>query len=97
MTNSQPPQPPNNGGSEDVGGHPHPPAATGHPPQPPNPGGSREVGGHPQPPGQPENPDEVRVRSLIAADVPALLGLIDALADYEHLPRPDAAARKRLA
>ena len=29
--------------------------------------------------------------------MPALLGLIDALADYEHLPRPDAAARERLA
>lgn len=40
---------------------------------------------------------EVRVRALAPVDVPALLGLIDALADYEHLPRPDAAARERLA
>jgi GNAT superfamily N-acetyltransferase len=39
----------------------------------------------------------VRVRALAPEDVPALLGLIDALADYEHLPRPDAAARERLA
>jgi GNAT superfamily N-acetyltransferase len=37
------------------------------------------------------------VRALAPVDVPALLGLIDALADYEHLPRPDAAARERLA
>jgi GNAT superfamily N-acetyltransferase len=29
--------------------------------------------------------------------VPLLLDLIDGLADYEHLPRPDAAARERLA
>ncbi|HZS01084.1 MAG TPA: GNAT family N-acetyltransferase [Chloroflexota bacterium] len=39
----------------------------------------------------------MRVRPLGPGDVPALLGLIDALADYEHLPRPDAAARERLA
>ena len=39
----------------------------------------------------------VRVRALGRADVPALLDLIDALADYEHLERPDAAARERLA
>jgi GNAT superfamily N-acetyltransferase len=38
-----------------------------------------------------------RVRALVAADVPRLLELIDALADYERLPRPDAAARERLA
>jgi GNAT superfamily N-acetyltransferase len=38
-----------------------------------------------------------RIRALVAADVPLLLELIDALADYEHLPRPDAAARERLA
>jgi GNAT superfamily N-acetyltransferase len=37
------------------------------------------------------------VRALSPADVPVLLELIDALADYEHLPRPDAAARERLA
>ncbi len=30
----------------------------------------------------------VRVRPLTRADVPALLGLIDALADYEHLSPP---------
>src|SRR4051812_14060311 len=38
-----------------------------------------------------------RIRTLAAEDVPLLLELIDALADYEHLPRPDAAARERLA
>ncbi len=38
----------------------------------------------------------LRVRPLAPADVPALLALIDALADYEHLPRPDADARERL-
>jgi GNAT superfamily N-acetyltransferase len=37
-----------------------------------------------------------RVRPLGPADVPALLELIDALADYEHLPRPTAEARARL-
>ncbi len=37
-----------------------------------------------------------RVRRATAADAPALLALIDALADYEHLPRPDAGARERL-
>jgi GNAT superfamily N-acetyltransferase len=39
----------------------------------------------------------VRVRPLEPADIPELLALIDALADYERLPRPDAAARARLA
>jgi len=34
---------------------------------------------------------------MSAEDVPLLLELIDALADYEHLPRPDEAARERLA
>ena len=38
-----------------------------------------------------------RIRALAAEDVPLLLELIDALADYEHLPGPDAAARERLA
>ena len=38
----------------------------------------------------------VLVRPLRAADAPRLLELIDALADYEKLPRPDAAARERL-
>jgi len=39
----------------------------------------------------------VAVRALQAADVPRLLELIDGLADYEKLPRPDADARQRLA
>ncbi len=39
----------------------------------------------------------VHVRPLAPADVPALLALITALAEYEHLPPPDAAARERLA
>lgn len=37
-----------------------------------------------------------RVRPLAPADVPTLLALIEALADYEHLPPPDATARERL-
>ena len=37
------------------------------------------------------------VRPLAPEDVPALLGLIEALAHYEHLPPPDPAARERLA
>jgi GNAT superfamily N-acetyltransferase len=37
------------------------------------------------------------VRKLHPADVPRLLELIDGLADYEKLARPDAAARHRLA
>jgi GNAT superfamily N-acetyltransferase len=37
------------------------------------------------------------VRKLQPADVPRLLELIDGLADYEKLARPDAAARQRLA
>jgi GNAT superfamily N-acetyltransferase len=40
---------------------------------------------------------DVRVRRLRSEDVPRLLDLIDGLADYEKLPRPDAAARQRLA
>jgi GNAT superfamily N-acetyltransferase len=36
------------------------------------------------------------VRPARPADGPELLDLIDALADYEKLPRPDAAARERL-
>jgi GNAT superfamily N-acetyltransferase len=39
---------------------------------------------------------DVRIRPLAADDVPVLLDLIDALADYERLPRPDAEARDRL-
>ena len=37
------------------------------------------------------------VRKLERPDVPRLLELIDGLADYEKLARPDAAARERLA
>jgi GNAT superfamily N-acetyltransferase len=37
------------------------------------------------------------VRPLARADLPALLDLIDGLADYEKLTRPDAEARTRLA
>lgn len=36
------------------------------------------------------------VRQLSAEDAPRLLELIDGLADYEKLPRPDPAARERL-
>jgi len=37
------------------------------------------------------------IRHLEPGDVPRLLELIDGLADYERLPRPDADARARLA
>ena len=37
------------------------------------------------------------VRALTASDVDTFLDLIDALADYERLARPDAEARQRLA
>ncbi len=37
------------------------------------------------------------VRPLTRDDLPRLLRLIDGLADYEKLPRPDEAARARLA
>jgi GNAT superfamily N-acetyltransferase len=40
--------------------------------------------------------DAVTVRRAEAADGPTLLALVDALADYEHLPRPDESARQRL-
>lgn len=39
----------------------------------------------------------VVVRALEASDIPRLLDLIDGLADYEKLARPDADARHRLA
>lgn len=39
----------------------------------------------------------VVIRPLTDDDIPAFLDLIGALADYEHLPRPDADARSRLA
>jgi GNAT superfamily N-acetyltransferase len=38
----------------------------------------------------------VDIRQARTADAETLLGLIDALADYEHLPRPEAEARRRL-
>jgi GNAT superfamily N-acetyltransferase len=38
----------------------------------------------------------VAVRALAPDDTPRLLELIDGLADYEKLARPDAAARERL-
>ncbi len=41
--------------------------------------------------------DGVRIRPLEARDVAVFLDLIDGLADYEALPRPDAEARGRLA
>lgn len=37
------------------------------------------------------------VRRFSPSDTAALLDLVDALADYEHLARPDAAARARFA
>ena len=40
---------------------------------------------------------DVVVRALQPTDTPRLLELIDGLADYEKLPRPDADARRRLA
>jgi GNAT superfamily N-acetyltransferase len=39
----------------------------------------------------------VSVRALEPVDIARLLELIDGLADYEKLPRPDAEARERLA
>jgi len=39
----------------------------------------------------------LEIRHIVEADLPAVLDLIDGLADYEKLPRPDAAARDRLA
>jgi GNAT superfamily N-acetyltransferase len=40
---------------------------------------------------------DVLVRPLLLTDTPRLLELIDGLADYENLPRPDPEARQRLA
>jgi GNAT superfamily N-acetyltransferase len=40
--------------------------------------------------------NEITIRRAQPADAPLLLSLIDALADYEKAPRPDAAARERL-
>lgn len=44
----------------------------------------------------PDDQDGLRIRPLTDADVPALLGLIDALARYEKLDGPSAEARDRL-
>jgi GNAT superfamily N-acetyltransferase len=45
----------------------------------------------------PPSKESVVVRPLAPEDVPVFLELIDALADYEELPRPEADARERLA
>ncbi len=42
------------------------------------------------------NRPEIVIRPAIRSDSEILLHLIDALADYEKLPKPDAAARERL-
>ena len=42
------------------------------------------------------NDSEILIRPAESADSDALFRLIEALADFEKLPRPDAAARKRL-
>jgi GNAT superfamily N-acetyltransferase len=42
------------------------------------------------------NHSEILIRPAESADGESLLDLIDALADFEKLPKPDAAARKRL-
>ncbi len=49
-----------------------------------------------QPVSREDGDGALRIRPLTPPDVPALLELIDALADYEHLARPDAGARERL-
>ena len=41
--------------------------------------------------------EQLRLRHMEWEDLPAFLDLVDALADYEQLPRPDANARQRLA
>lgn len=38
----------------------------------------------------------IAVRKACGEDAPRVLELVDALADYERLPRPDAGARERL-
>jgi GNAT superfamily N-acetyltransferase len=45
---------------------------------------------------EPTQYSAISIRPLASADVPKLLDLVDALADYEHLPRPEADARARL-
>jgi len=39
---------------------------------------------------------ECTIRQAGSDDAGILLSLIDALADYEHLPRPDDEARRRM-
>jgi GNAT superfamily N-acetyltransferase len=41
-------------------------------------------------------PDAVQIRFATRADAPAFIGLVQALADFEKLAGPDAAARERL-
>ena len=41
-------------------------------------------------------PDAVQIRFATRADAPAFIGLVQALADFEKLTGPDAAARERL-
>lgn len=41
--------------------------------------------------------ETVKVRKATRDDVETLLGLLDGLADYEELPRPDEGARTRIA
>jgi GNAT superfamily N-acetyltransferase len=40
--------------------------------------------------------NEIEIRKAVPGDTELLLSLIDALADYEKLPRPDPAAKQRL-
>ena len=40
--------------------------------------------------------EKIEIRLAVSGDESVLLSLIDALADYEHLNRPEAEARKRL-
>ena len=40
--------------------------------------------------------NKIEIRRAVPADTELLLSLVDALADYEKVPRPDAAAKQRL-
>jgi len=42
-------------------------------------------------------PESITIRAATPADAAAFLALVDGLADYERLPRPDGEARERLA
>lgn len=46
--------------------------------------------------GRPRRLSDFTIRPAAPEDAEALMSLIDALADYEHLPRPDGEARARL-